>query len=105
MGLTLACAGLAPDRWILAAAVAGAGIFVGPIPTTAYLSADETAAPGASAGAGTWINTGVNAGSSLGSATSGLLLGHAPLAVCFAAAGAPALVTAAVAGTGAERVK
>ncbi|MFH9860184.1 MFS transporter [Streptomyces sp. NPDC017202] len=95
LGLSLACAGLAPDLWTLAAAVACAGIFVAPILTTAYLVADETAAPGARTGAGAWINTGVNAGSSLGSATSGLLLGHAPLAVCFAAAGGVALLAAA----------
>ncbi|MFG3264044.1 MULTISPECIES: MFS transporter [Streptomyces] len=100
LGLTLACAGLAPNLWTLAAAVACAGIFVAPILTTAYLIADETAAPGARTSAGAWVNTGVNAGSSLGSAASGLLLGHAPLAVCFAAAGALALVTAVAAGTG-----
>ncbi|WP_425246422.1 MFS transporter [Streptomyces sp. NEAU-NA10] len=100
LGLALGGAGLAPDLWTLAAALACAGVFVAPALTTAYLIADESAAPGTRTRAGAWINTGVNAGSSLGAATAGLLLAHAPLAHCFAAAGGTALLTAAAAVRG-----
>ncbi|MGW1215633.1 MFS transporter [Streptomyces sp. NPDC002499] len=91
LGLTLAAAGLAPGLWTLAAAVACAGVFVAPALTTAYLLADETAAPGARTRAGAWINTGVNAGSSGGAMAAGLLVGRLPLGACFVVAGAAVL--------------
>ncbi|MFJ6083492.1 MFS transporter [Streptomyces sp. NPDC092369] len=104
LGLTLAAAGLAPGLWTLAAAVACAGAFVAPALTTAYLLADETAAPGARTRAGAWINTGVNAGSSGGALAAGLLLGRLPLGTCFVVAGvavlAPAALTRSVGGRG-----
>ncbi|MGW3288486.1 MFS transporter [Streptomyces sp. NPDC001002] len=96
LGLTLAAAGLAPGLWTLAAAVACAGAFVAPALTTAYLLADETAAPGARTRAGAWINTGVNAGSSAGAMAAGLLLGRLPLTACFVVAGVAVLAPAAL---------
>ncbi|MFF3333784.1 MFS transporter [Streptomyces sp. NPDC002888] len=102
LGLTVCAAGLAPGPWTLTAALACAGAFVAPALTTAYLIADETAAPGARTRAGAWINTAVNAGSSCGAVTAGLLLSHASLGVCFAAAGGAALVSAAGAVVGAR---
>ncbi|MFE9453337.1 MFS transporter [Streptomyces sp. NPDC006739] len=97
LGLVLAVTGLAPGLWSLTAAVACAGLFVAPALTTAYLLADETADPGARTRAGAWVNMAVNAGSSAGAAVTGLLIGRLPLVWCFAAAGAVALATAAVA--------
>ncbi|MFG2127552.1 MFS transporter [Streptomyces sp. NPDC048751] len=94
LGLVVCAAGLAPDPWTLTAALVCAGVFVAPALTTAYLIADETAPPGARTRAGAWINTAVNAGSSCGAITAGLLLSHAPLGVCFAAAGCVALLSA-----------
>ncbi|MBO1416763.1 MFS transporter [Streptomyces sp. FH025] len=95
LGLALAGAGLAPNLPVLAAAVALAGLFVSPVITTAYLIADETAAPRARTRAGAWVNTAFNAGSAGGSATVGLLVGRLPLPLCFALAAAPALLCAA----------
>jgi MFS family permease len=97
LGLVLAAAGLASGLWTLAAAVACAGVFVAPALTTAYLLADEAAAPGARTQAGAWVNTGVNAGSSCGSVTAGLLIGRLPLGVCFAVAGVVAVAAGVVA--------
>ncbi|MDH6219854.1 MFS transporter [Streptomyces pseudovenezuelae] len=94
LGLALAAAGLAPGLWTLAAAVACAGVFVAPALTTAYLLADETAAPGARTRAGAWINTGVNAGSSGGAMAAGLLIGRLPLGACFVVAGVAVLAPA-----------
>jgi len=94
LALSLCAAGLAPGLVTLSAAVAVAGLFVAPALTTSYLLADESAPPGARVRAGTWVNTAVNAGSSAGAAAVGLLVGRLPLAVCFAAAGAVALVAA-----------
>jgi len=96
LGLALAAAGLAPGLWSLTVAVACAGFFVAPALTTAYLLADEVAAPEARTQAGAWVNTAVNAGSSGGSAVTGLLIGRLPLGVCFVIAG----VVAVIAGAG-----
>ncbi|WP_328331501.1 MFS transporter [Streptomyces sp. NBC_00455] len=95
LGLTLAGAGLAPDLPVLAAAAALAGLFVAPALTTAYLIADESAAPNARTRAGAWVNTAVNAGSTGGTAAVGVLVGRVPLALCFALVAAPALLSAA----------
>lgn len=94
LGLALLAAGLAPGLGTLAAALAAAGFFVAPALTTAYLAADEAAAPEARVRAGAWVNTGVNAGSTGGAAGAGLLVGGLPTALCFAAAGGTALLTA-----------
>ncbi|MFB9840262.1 MFS transporter, partial [Actinoallomurus acaciae] len=68
-----------------------------PALATAYLIADESAAPGARTRAGAWVNTAVNGGSSGGTADAGLLLGRLPLAACFAAAALPVLAAAVTA--------
>ncbi|MFJ5288089.1 MFS transporter [Streptomyces sp. NPDC088348] len=94
LGLTLAGAGLAPDLRVLGAAAVLAGLFVAPALTTAYLIADECAAPDARTRAGAWVNTAVNAGSTGGTAAVGVLIGRVPLALCFALAAAPALFSA-----------
>ncbi|WP_329221092.1 MFS transporter [Streptomyces sp. NBC_01485] len=95
LGLTLCGAGLAPGLGTLAVAVAAAGFFVSPAITTAYLIADETAAPEARVRAGAWVNTAVNAGSTAGTAVAGALAGRLPVGVCFAVTGAVVLATAA----------
>ncbi|GGK51333.1 MFS transporter [Streptomyces flaveus] len=94
LALALAAAGLAPGLVTLSAAVAVAGLFVAPALTTSYLLADEAAPSGFRTQAGAWVNTAVNAGSSVGAAAVGLLVGRLPLALCFAASGAVALVAA-----------
>jgi hypothetical protein len=101
LGVALLGAGLAPGLGALAVALAVAGVFVSPALTTAYLIADDAAAPEARVRAGAWVNTGVNAGSTAGAAAAGLLVGGLPTALCFAAAGAAALLTAAVVARGA----
>ncbi|WP_306321814.1 MULTISPECIES: MFS transporter [unclassified Streptomyces] len=96
VGLAVALAGaaLAPGLGALAVAAAGAGLFVAPALTTAYLIADESVDAGFRTQAGAWVNTSLNAGCSAGSAGAGLLLAHAPLPMCFAAAAlAPLLVS------------
>ena len=103
LGLATALAGLAPGLGTLMAAVACAGFFVAPALTTAYLVADEAAGDGFRTQAGAWVNTAVNAGTSGGAAAMGLLVGRAPLALCFAASGAVALVVAAGAAWDARR--
>ncbi|MFI6280421.1 MFS transporter [Streptomyces sp. NPDC050988] len=100
LGLALAVAGLAPGLATLTAAVVCAGFFVAPALTTAYLVADESAAPGARVQAGAWVNTAVNAGISTGAAAAGLLVGRLPLAAGFALAGGAALLAAAAVGVG-----
>ncbi|MFJ5302032.1 MFS transporter [Streptomyces sp. NPDC088350] len=87
LGLALVAAGFAPGLWSLTAAVGCAGFFVAPALTTAYLLADEVAAPEARTQAGAWVNTAVNAGSSGGSVVTGVLVGRVPLGVCFLVAG------------------
>ncbi|WP_217554494.1 MFS transporter [Streptomyces sp. GbtcB6] len=94
LGATLAVAGLASGMWVLAGAMAAAGVFVAPTLTTAYLLADETAAEGERTRAGAWVNAAVNAGSSGGSVVAGWLVGWLPVAVCFALAGGVAVVSA-----------
>ncbi|MDG4865418.1 MFS transporter, partial [Streptomyces sp. T-3] len=94
LGLSLAAAGLAPGVGTLTVAVACAGFFVAPALTTAYLLADEVAAPGRRTQAGAWVNTAVNAGISGGTAVAGLLVARLPLGVCFALAGGVTLLAA-----------
>ncbi|MFE5261199.1 MFS transporter [Streptomyces coelicoflavus] len=98
LGLCLAAAGLAPGLGTLVAAVMCAGLFVAPALTTAYLIADEGAAPGFRVRAGAWCNTAVNAGGSAGAAAVGLLVERLPLPVCFAVSGAVAAAAALVPG-------
>ncbi|MEV8411719.1 hypothetical protein AB0R12_40220, partial [Streptomyces niveus] len=64
--------------------------------TTAYLIADEAAAPDARTQAGAWVNTALNAGISGGTALVGVLVGRLPLFLCFVLVAVPALVCAAV---------
>jgi MFS family permease len=96
LGLAMAVAGLAPSVYVLGAAVALAGLFVAPSLTTAYLIADEAAAPGARTQAGAWVNTAINAGMSGGTAIVGVLVGRLPLALCFLLAAVPVLIGAAM---------
>ncbi|MFD3519814.1 MFS transporter [Streptomyces sp. NPDC058653] len=96
LGVALAGAGLAPNVYALGAAAALVGLFVAPALITAYLIADEAAAPGARTRAGAWVNTAVNAGSSGGTAFVGLLVGRVPPALCFVLVAVPALLCAAV---------
>lgn len=95
--LVFALAGLSPDVRVLAVAAGAAGLFVSPALATAYLIADERAAPDARTRAGAWVNTAVNGGSAGGTATVGVLLGRWPPAVCFAVAAAPVLAAAVTA--------
>ncbi|MFE2333251.1 MFS transporter [Streptomyces coelicoflavus] len=98
LGLCLVAAGLAPGLGTLVPAVMCAGLFVAPALTTAYLIADEGAAPGFRVRAGAWCNTAVNAGGSAGAAAVGLLVERLPLPVCFAVSGAVAAAAALVPG-------
>ncbi|MEU5074807.1 MFS transporter [Streptomyces asoensis] len=95
LGLALCGAGLAPGIGTLTVAVTAAGFFVSPAITTAYLLADEAAAPQARVRAGAWVNTAVNAGSTAGAAIAGALAGRLPVGLCFAVTGAVVLATAA----------
>ncbi|MFG3047751.1 MFS transporter [Streptomyces sp. NPDC048241] len=97
LGLTIAVAGLAPGVLTLAGAMVAAGAFIAPTLTTAYLLADESAPASDRTRAGAWVNMAVNAGSSAGGLTTGALLGHLPLPLCFALTGATALASAGVA--------
>ncbi|GAA4627962.1 MFS transporter [Actinoallomurus vinaceus] len=97
LAASLAVAGAAPDLYVLAAVTGVAGLFVAPAMTTAYLLAEESAAPGARTRAGAWVNTAFNAGSSIGVAAAGRLVGRLPLAWCFAAAAALPLILALIA--------
>ncbi|MQY11833.1 hypothetical protein SRB5_19520 [Streptomyces sp. RB5] len=94
LALVLAVAGLAPGLWVLGGVLAVAGLLVSPALTTAYLLADETAAEEHRTRVGTWVNTAFNLGSSLGSAGAGRLAGQVPVAVCFALAAVPLLLSA-----------
>ncbi|NEB06038.1 MFS transporter [Streptomyces sp. SID13726] len=94
LGAALVGAGLAPGLGTLALVMAGAGFFVSPAVTTAYLIADATVAPEARTRAGAWVNTAVNAGSTGGTAAAGVLAGRLPVAGCFAVTGAVVVVTA-----------
>ncbi|MDX3579340.1 MFS transporter, partial [Streptomyces sp. FL07-04A] len=96
LGAALCGAALAPGLGALAAAVAIAGFFVSPVLTTAYLVADEVAAPEARVRAGAWINTAVNAGCTAGTAVAGALAGRLAVGACFALTGAAVLATAAL---------
>ncbi|SNS40485.1 Predicted arabinose efflux permease, MFS family [Streptosporangium subroseum] len=97
LGLTLAAAGFSPNLYVLAAVAGVAGLFVAPALTTAYLLADESAAPQNRTRAGAWVNTAFNIGASSGTAAIGLLVGNLPLALCFVVAAAPALLSAVMA--------
>ncbi|GGV24681.1 MFS transporter [Streptomyces filipinensis] len=94
LGLVLCAAGLATGVGTLALAVAAGGLFVSPLITTAYLIADEAAAPGARVRAGAWVNTAVNAGGTAGAAVAGVLVGWLPPGPCFAVTGGVMLLTA-----------
>lgn len=73
-----------------------AGLCVAPALTTAYLAADESAAPHNRVRAGAWINSAFNMGTSAGTAGVGLLTGSLPPAACFAVSAAPLAVAAMV---------
>ncbi|MFE7326797.1 MFS transporter [Streptomyces sp. NPDC057565] len=103
LGLSLLATGLSPNVYVLVGTVAVAGLFVAPALTTAYLIADESVDAGSRTQAGAWVNTAVNAGSSGGTAVVGPMLGHLPLAACFALAAAPVLLCAAFTVGGARR--
>ncbi|MFJ8534776.1 MFS transporter [Streptomyces sp. NPDC093591] len=103
LGLALLGAALAPGLGTLASAMAVAGLFVAPAITTAYLIADETAAPEARVQAGAWVNTAVNAGATAGTAAAGLLVGGLSTGWCFAVTGAVTLLAAVAAARGATR--
>ncbi|MFD5400922.1 MFS transporter [Streptomyces griseorubiginosus] len=96
LGLALLGAGCAPGLGTLALFLSGAGFFVSPALTTAYLIADEAVAPEARTRAGAWVNTAVNAGSTGGTALAGALAGRLPVAVCFAVTGGVVAVAAAL---------
>ncbi|GLX54525.1 MFS transporter [Streptomyces hygroscopicus subsp. hygroscopicus] len=100
LGVVIAVAGLAPNLWVLTAALALAGAFIAPTLTTAHLAADESVSAESRTQAGAWVNMGVNAGSSTGALTTGLLIGRLPLGVCFLVAGSTALLSAVAAGAG-----
>ncbi|MFE3036976.1 MFS transporter [Streptomyces canus] len=102
LGLALVGAGLAPGLGTLALFMAVAGFFVSPVLTTAYLIADEIVGPEVRTQAGAWVNTAVNAGSTLGTAAAGALVGHLPVAGCFAATGAAVVLTALAVGKSAR---
>ncbi|MGW5471635.1 MFS transporter [Streptomyces chartreusis] len=101
LGLALCGAALAQGLGTLAVAVAVAGVFVSPLITTAYLIADETAAPEARVQAGAWVNTAVNAGGTAGAAVAGVLVGWLPAGVCFAVTGGVMMLTALAVARGA----
>ncbi|WP_369172418.1 MFS transporter [Streptomyces sp. R28] len=103
LGLALFGAGLAPGLGTLASAMAVAGLFVAPAITTAYLIADEAAAPEARVQAGAWVNTAVNAGGTAGTAVAGVLVGRLSTGWCFAVTGAVTLLAAVAVARGATR--
>ncbi|MDO0911696.1 MFS transporter [Streptomyces sp. DT2A-34] len=103
LGTALLGAGLAPGLGTLASAMAVAGLFVAPAITTAYLIADEAAAPEARVQAGAWVNTAVNAGGTAGTAAAGLLVGRLSTGWCFAVTGAVTLLAAVAVARGATR--
>lgn len=102
LGLALLGAALVPDLVTLALAATVAGFFVSPAITTAYLIADESAAPDTRVRAGAWVNTAVNAGGTAGTSAAGVLAGTLPTGWCFATTGGVVLLTAltTVAGPG-----
>ncbi|WBB57815.1 MFS transporter [Streptomyces sp. WMMC500] len=96
LALMLAATGLSPHPYALVACAAVFGLFVAPGITTAYLIADESAAPDARTKAGAWVNTALNAGTSAATAATGLLIGRVPLPLCFVLAALPTVLAAAV---------
>ncbi|MGF1431208.1 MFS transporter, partial [Kitasatospora sp. LaBMicrA B282] len=105
LGLAVAVAGAASNLYVLAAVVAGVGLFVAPAITVTYLVADEAAAPEHRTRAAALVNSAYNCGSALGTAGIGLLLGGAPagaasglpLPAGFVLAALPALLVGAAA--------
>ncbi|GHG04610.1 MFS transporter [Streptomyces hydrogenans] len=93
LGAVLVVTGLAPHPYLLVAGVALGGLCVAPALTTAYLLADESVAAERRTRAGAWVNTAFNAGSTSATAGAGLLVGRLPLAVCFALAALPPVLT------------
>ena len=85
LGAVLALTGLAPGLGGLAVLIGLAGLFVSPALATAYLVADECAAPEQRTRAGAWLNTAFNAGSTAGTAAAGLATGalRRPSASCW----------------------
>ncbi|MEU5217647.1 MFS transporter [Streptomyces sp. NPDC020807] len=96
LGAVLATAGLSPHPYVLVGWVALGGLCLAPALTSAYLLADESAAPGRRTRAGAWVNTAFNAGTTAATAGAGLLVGRLPLAACFALAALPAVGAALV---------
>ncbi|MFC0601598.1 MFS transporter [Streptomyces palmae] len=94
LGLTLAATGLASHPAAVIAGMAVGGLFVAPALTTAYLIADESAGADARTRAGAWVNTAFNAGSAGASVAAGVLVGRLPLALCFALAAVPVVLSA-----------
>ncbi|MCX4883635.1 MFS transporter [Streptomyces sp. NBC_00847] len=99
LGLALLGAALVPDLVTLALAATVAGFFVSPAITTAYLIADESAAPDTRVRAGAWVNTAVNAGGTAGTSAAGVLAGTLPTGWCFATTGGVVLLTTVTALT------
>lgn len=96
LAVPLAATAAAPGLPTLALGVAATGLLLAPTLSTAYLVAARLAPPGAATRATTWVNSAINAGTSAGGALSSLLVGGAPLPLCFLlAAAAPALVALA----------
>ncbi len=105
VGVAVAISGFSANLVVLAALVGVAGLFISPALTTAYLVADERAAPGAKVQAGNWVNTGYNLANSLGAALAGLLLGRYSPVVCFAIIAGPAVAVASLSLTSGRRVE
>jgi MFS family permease len=103
IGLSVALAGQSPGIYILIAVIAVVGLFVSPILITAYLTAEEAAAPGTRTEGGTWVNTAHNLGNSAGTAGIGLLVDRFPLPACFAAAALTALLPAIAVAIGKKK--
>jgi MFS family permease len=102
LALTLAATGLSPHPYALIVWAGVAGLFVAPALTTAYLIADDSAAPTTRTRTSAWVNTAFNAGSATAAAGAGLLVGHLPLPACFALAAIPGALSAAT-GLGRSR--
>lgn len=96
LGVAVAAAGLSANIVVLTLLVGVAGLFVSPALSTAYLSADDVAPPGARTQVSAWVNTGFNFGNSGGAAGLGLLATRLPLVLCFVIAGAPAALAGAI---------
>ncbi|GAA2048359.1 MFS transporter [Catenulispora yoronensis] len=96
LGLFCAAAGHAGTMVLFVLAAAVVGLLISPILTTAYLISGELGAIGRGTEASAWVNSAFNAGNAAGAAGIGLVLTHLSLRWCFALAGAPLLVPAAL---------